>query len=164
MWICRWLFWTSVFFFGSCAPSEKYLGPKQSPPISHNDLKKDGAQLLLSKYRGVPEFHGVAPDQAFNYDVSHTTVKMKQTCFSFFSFFFFFNFQGLSLKANSPFADQLILNPENSIFLSVMNNIQAVSVAKLKSFGTVKPSKKYLFGGSERKFSCDCWYSKPMPT
>ena len=35
--------------FGSCAPSEKYLGPKQSPPISHNDLKKDGAQLLLSK-------------------------------------------------------------------------------------------------------------------
>ena len=48
MWIRRWLFWTSVFFFGSCAPSEKYLGPKQSPPISHNDLKKDGAQLLLS--------------------------------------------------------------------------------------------------------------------
>ena len=37
------------FFFGSCAPSEKYLGPNQSPPISHNDLKKDGAQLLLSK-------------------------------------------------------------------------------------------------------------------
>ena len=28
---------------------KKYLGPKQSPPISHNDLKKDGAQLLLSK-------------------------------------------------------------------------------------------------------------------
>ena len=26
----------------------KYLGPKQSPPISHNDLKKDGVQLLLS--------------------------------------------------------------------------------------------------------------------
>ena len=50
MWIRRWLFWTSVFFFGSCAPSEKYLGPKQSPPISHNDLKKDGAQLLLSKW------------------------------------------------------------------------------------------------------------------
>ena len=24
--------------------------PKQSPPISHNDLKKDGAQLLLSNY------------------------------------------------------------------------------------------------------------------
>ena len=48
VWICRWLFWTSVFFFGSYAPSEKYLGPKQSPPISHNDLKKDGAQLLLS--------------------------------------------------------------------------------------------------------------------
>ena len=44
VWIRRWLFWTSVFFFGSCAPSEKYLGPKQSPPISHNDLKKDGAQ------------------------------------------------------------------------------------------------------------------------
>ena len=32
-----------LFFFGSCAPSEKYLGPKQSPPISHNDLKKDDA-------------------------------------------------------------------------------------------------------------------------
>ena len=31
-------------------PSEKYLGPKQSPPISPNDLKNDGAQLLLSKY------------------------------------------------------------------------------------------------------------------
>ena len=28
----------------------KYLDPKQSPPISHYDLKKDGAQLLLSKY------------------------------------------------------------------------------------------------------------------
>ena len=41
--------WTSVFFFGSCAPSEKYLGPKQSLLISQNDLKKDGAQLLLSK-------------------------------------------------------------------------------------------------------------------
>ena len=49
VWICRWLFWTSVFFFGSCPPSEKYLGPEESPPISHNDLKKDGAQLLLSK-------------------------------------------------------------------------------------------------------------------
>ena len=49
VWICQWLFWISVFFFGSYAPSEKYLGPKQSPPISHNDLKKDGAQLLLSK-------------------------------------------------------------------------------------------------------------------
>ena len=36
-------------FFGSYAPSEKYLGPKQSSAISHNDLKKDGAQLLLSK-------------------------------------------------------------------------------------------------------------------
>ena len=32
----------------SYAPSEKYLGPKQSPLVSHNDLKKDGAQLLLS--------------------------------------------------------------------------------------------------------------------
>ena len=37
-------------FFGSCAPSEKYLRSKQSPPISHNDLKKDRAQLLLSKF------------------------------------------------------------------------------------------------------------------
>ena len=45
-----WLFWTSVFFSGSCAPSEKYLGPEQSPPISHNDLKKDGAQWWLSNY------------------------------------------------------------------------------------------------------------------
>ena len=43
--------WTSVFFFRSCTPSEKYLNPKQSPPISHNDLKKDGVQLLLSKYK-----------------------------------------------------------------------------------------------------------------
>ena len=42
------LFWTSFFFFGSYTPSEKYLSPKQSPPISHNDLKKDGAQPLLS--------------------------------------------------------------------------------------------------------------------
>ena len=30
------------------APSEKYLSPKQSPPVSQNDLKKDGAHLLLS--------------------------------------------------------------------------------------------------------------------
>ena len=41
-------------YFSEGAPqkssSEKFLGPKQSPPISHNDLKKDGAQLLLSKY------------------------------------------------------------------------------------------------------------------
>ena len=42
-------------FFGHCVnssvytPSEKYRGPKQSRPNSHNDLKKDGAQLLLSK-------------------------------------------------------------------------------------------------------------------
>ena len=49
MWIHQWLFWTSVFFFGSCPPSEKYLGPKQSPPIPHNDFKKDGVQLLLSR-------------------------------------------------------------------------------------------------------------------
>ena len=33
----------------ACGPSEKYIGPKQSPPISHNNLKKDGTQLLLSK-------------------------------------------------------------------------------------------------------------------
>ena len=39
----------SVLLFMSCVPSEKYLGPKQSPPISHNDLKNDGVQLLLSK-------------------------------------------------------------------------------------------------------------------
>ena len=38
------------FFFESYVPSEKYLGPKQSPLISQNDLKKDGAQLLFSNY------------------------------------------------------------------------------------------------------------------
>ena len=43
------LFWSLCEFVGDCfAPSEKYLSPKQSPPISHNDLKKDGVQLLLS--------------------------------------------------------------------------------------------------------------------
>ena len=48
-------------FLGHCVKSEmivldlgiflreKYLGSKQSPPISHNDLKKNGEQLLLSK-------------------------------------------------------------------------------------------------------------------
>ena len=35
------------FSSGAALPQEKYLGPKQSPPISHNDLKKDGAQLLF---------------------------------------------------------------------------------------------------------------------
>ena len=30
-----------------------YLSPKQSPPISHNDLKKDGVQLLLSNYSSI---------------------------------------------------------------------------------------------------------------
>ena len=33
------LVWRPVFFFGTYTPSEKYLGPQQSPPISHNDLK-----------------------------------------------------------------------------------------------------------------------------
>ena len=42
-----------VIFFGSYAPSEKYLGPKQSPPILHNDHKIDGGQLLLSKYGSI---------------------------------------------------------------------------------------------------------------
>ena len=28
------------FSLGATLPQEKYLGPKQSPPISHNDLKK----------------------------------------------------------------------------------------------------------------------------
>ena len=37
-------------YFSSGAHSEKYLSPKQSLPISHNDLQKDGAQLLLSKW------------------------------------------------------------------------------------------------------------------
>ena len=32
----------------SCAPEEKYQGPKQSPMNSHNDQNKDGAKLLLS--------------------------------------------------------------------------------------------------------------------
>ena len=36
------------FSSGAALPRKKNLGPKQSPPISHNDLKKDGAQLLLS--------------------------------------------------------------------------------------------------------------------
>ena len=39
-------FWTYVFFFGNYTPSEKYLSPKQSTPISHNDLKNDGVQYL----------------------------------------------------------------------------------------------------------------------
>ncbi len=36
------------FSSGAHAPSEKYLSPKQAPPISHNDRKRDGAKLLLS--------------------------------------------------------------------------------------------------------------------
>ena len=32
----------------SCAPSEKYRSPKQSPANSQNDRNKDGAKLLLS--------------------------------------------------------------------------------------------------------------------
>ena len=40
-------FGTEVFFWGSVVPEEKYLGPKQSPLNSHNDLKKDVAQLLF---------------------------------------------------------------------------------------------------------------------
>ena len=38
------------FSSGAALHQKNTLGPKQSPPISHNDLKKDGAQLLLSKY------------------------------------------------------------------------------------------------------------------
>ena len=41
-----WSFWGLCVFFGS---SQKYLSPKQLLPILHNDLKKDGAQLLFSK-------------------------------------------------------------------------------------------------------------------
>ena len=48
MWNRRRLFWTEVFFWGSAAPEEKYLGPKQSPTNSLNDRNKDGAKLLLS--------------------------------------------------------------------------------------------------------------------
>ena len=43
------LLMTSVFFFWSYAPSEKYLNQKQSAPNSYNDLKNGGAQVLLSK-------------------------------------------------------------------------------------------------------------------
>ena len=45
----------SVFLVGSCAPSEKYLGPKQSPLISHNDLKKRWCAFIirLKKKKGV---------------------------------------------------------------------------------------------------------------
>ena len=43
-------FGASVCFFGRYIPSGKYLStPKQSPLISHNDLKIDGVQLLLSE-------------------------------------------------------------------------------------------------------------------
>ena len=38
-----------LYFSSELRSLRKYFGPKQSPPISHNDLKKDGAQLLLSK-------------------------------------------------------------------------------------------------------------------
>ena len=31
----------SVYFLRHSAPLEMYLGPKQSPPNSHNDIKKD---------------------------------------------------------------------------------------------------------------------------
>ena len=36
-----------------CAPSEKYLGPENSPLILHNDLKSDGVQLSLVSFRFV---------------------------------------------------------------------------------------------------------------
>ena len=39
-----------IFLRELCSLREKYLGPKQSPPISYNDLKKDGAQLSLFNY------------------------------------------------------------------------------------------------------------------
>ena len=35
------------YFSEGAAPSEIYLGPKQSSPISNNDFKTDGAQLHL---------------------------------------------------------------------------------------------------------------------
>ena len=57
LWIRWWLFWSSVFFWGS-APRYFSLGaalPQKNTSaqnnhlqFSHNDLKKDGAQLLLS--------------------------------------------------------------------------------------------------------------------
>ena len=49
-------FGASVFLFERCAPSENYLSPKQSPPISHSDQNKHGGQLLLSNYFLIP--HG----------------------------------------------------------------------------------------------------------
>ena len=45
-----WLFWILLFFFGSYALSEKYLGPKQSPLNSHDDLKKAGLQLSFRDF------------------------------------------------------------------------------------------------------------------
>ena len=45
------LFLSLCEFVVDCfGPLYSFLGPKQSPPISHNDLKKDGAQLLLSNW------------------------------------------------------------------------------------------------------------------
>ena len=35
------------FSSGATVPQKKYLGPKQSPPVSFNDLKKDGAQFIV---------------------------------------------------------------------------------------------------------------------
>ena len=50
----RALIMTSVATRVKCyAPSEKYLGPNQTPPISKkkkNDLKEDGTLLLLSNH------------------------------------------------------------------------------------------------------------------
>ena len=52
------------FSSGATLPQKKYLGPKQSPPISHNDLKKnDGVQLLLSNCFG---FNLVKTPQIFS--------------------------------------------------------------------------------------------------
>ena len=43
------LFQSLCEFVGDCFGPRYFSLGVQSPPISHNDLKKDGAQLLLSK-------------------------------------------------------------------------------------------------------------------
>ena len=41
------LFWSLCGFAGDCF-GPRYFSEGAQPPISHNDLKKDSAQLLLS--------------------------------------------------------------------------------------------------------------------
>ena len=46
------LFVLFCFVFGCWDPSEKYLGLKNLPLISHSDVKMDGEQLLSSQWIG----------------------------------------------------------------------------------------------------------------